>query len=392
MKQISGCIIIGGGMAGSSLAIALAKNGITVTLVDAGKPEDYLKNDFDGRVSALAYSSKKFYERIDIWGEMSAYAEAILDIRISDHNSHHFLHFDRKTSGDEPMGYIIENRYIREALYKEVTNQSSINFITGTKFTSFNQETNFVEINLTNNETIKAKLLVSAEGKDSKIRELAGIKTLSSKYDQSAIVCTVKHEKHHNGTAQERFLPVGPFAILPMKDSYHSSLVWTEKSELVAKFVNMSNEEFLDHIKERFTDYLGKLEVIGPRYSYPLGISYAKDMIAKRIALVGDSAHTIHPIAGQGLNLGLRDIEALLELIIEYRNLGLDIGSQVMLKRYNALRRTDTILMSAATDSLNRLFSNNIIPIKWTRRLGLAAVQKLPYLKEFFVGYAMGKR
>ncbi len=392
MKKTSDCVIIGGGMAGCSLAIALAKNGITVTIVDAGKPEDYLKNDFDGRVSALAYSSKKFYEKIGIWREMAPYAEAILDIRISDHHSHHFLHFDRKTSGNDSMGYIIENRYIRVALYKEVTNQSSVNFITGTKFTSFNQGSHFVEINLTNNEVIKTKLLISAEGKDSKIRELAGIKTLSSKYDQSAIVCTVEHEKPHNGTAQERFLPVGPFAILPMKGGHHSSLVWTEKSELVPYFMVMDEKEFTNHMKERFTDYLGKLEVIGPRYSYPLSISYAKDMIAKRIALVGDAAHTIHPIAGQGLNLGLRDIEALLELIVEYRNLGLDIGSQTMLLRYNALRRADTILMSAATDGLNRLFSNNIIPIKLARRLGLAAVQKLPYLKKFFVGYAMGKR
>ncbi len=383
-------IIIGGGMVGMALACALAQENIHVTLIDLANLNNRPTNNADGRASALAYSSFKFLQQIGAWEEMSKYAGTINEIRIVDNNSPLWLHFDHDLVCDEPMGYIVENRFINSALLNCVNKQGNIKLLAPGKYKRIEYFPSYVKIIMEDGEEIKANLLIAADGKNSKVRENSGIRLNKIDYEQSAIVCTVKHQKPHNNIAVEHFFPTGPFAILPMYDQLMSSLVWTEKKNLTPLYMKMSELSFANEVQKRFGEYLGKIEVIGERFSYPLSLSFAENYIATRMCLVGDSAHSVHPIAGQGLNLGYRDIEALINIIKEHTSLGLDIGSQSVLEKYKQARRFNNIQMIAATDILNRLFSNNIFPIKTARKLGLAGVNLMPELKKKFIKHAMG--
>ena len=236
---------------------------------------------------------------------------------------------------------------------------------------------------------VRARLAVAADGRDSALRREAGIAVTTWRYPQVGIVCTVAHERPHRGIAHERFLPAGPFAILPMTGN-RSSLVWTERSDLAPAMMALGEAEFGSEVALRFGDFLGRLDVVGPRWSYPLALVHAERYADRRLALVGDAAHAIHPIAGQGLNLGLRDAAALAEALVDDRRLGLDIGAAGALERYQRWRRFDSLVLMAATDGLNRLFSNDIEPLRLARDVGLAAVNRAVPLKRFIMRHAMG--
>ncbi len=378
-------------MAGLSMAAALAHTDFDIAVIESTDLKKVTSKTFDGRVSAITKHSKDVFLHCGVWKLMEPNAQPIFDIRITEAKSLIFLDYEHDLIGDEPMGYIIENRFIREAMLKHISAFKNIKIISPAKVKSIQYDSNYTTVELDNDKKIQAKLVVAADGKNSKIAKQAGIKTFFTDYNQDGIVCTVKHEKNHNAEARERFLPTGPFAILPMIGGFHSSLVWVEKRELASKYMNLNNEDFTEQVKNRIGDYLGKIEVVEPRFSYPLSLSFAKTYYSKRLALIGDAAHAIHPVAGQGFNLGIRDVAILAELLEENADLGLDIGNDNLLEAYQRRVRPDNFLMMAVTDGITRLFSNNVIPIKVARNLGVAAVNRMSTVKKFLMKHAMGE-
>ena len=394
--------IVGGGLNGLTLGIALASAGIEVAVIDREDPARMLAAAFDGRTSAIAYGSKRVLAAIGVWPMLADEAEAILEIRVADDNAPLFLHYDHREVGDEPLGWIVENRALRVALHERARQLPTLRHLAPAAVTHWNGvplsvtpglvpgvHEGMSDVRLANGTTLRAELVVAADGKNSPLREAAGIKSLTWSYPQTGIVATVKHERPHRGVAVEHFLPAGPFAILPMKHD-RSSIVWTERADRAPKILALDEAAFLGELRARFGDFLGEIALEGPRFSYPLSFLHASRMVAHRLALVGDAAHAIHPIAGQGLNLGIRDSAALAECLIDGRRLGLDLGDANLLARYERWRRFDSTLLAAATDGLNRLFSNAIAPVKFARDAGLAAVGQMPPLKRFFMRHAMG--
>jgi len=382
-------IILGGGLNGASMALALAHGGITSVVIDYADPKTILTANYDGRTCAIAAASKSVLEVIGAWENMADGAEPILDIRIADGQSPLFLHYDHHDVGDEPLGYIVENLVTRSALYRAIEKNDLIKMIAPTKVETIERDQDAMTITLSDGQVVRAPLAIGAEGRKSMLREWAGIKTYNWSYKQSAVVCTVKHKEPHNGLAVEHFLPAGPFAILPMTDN-RCSIVWTEGTDQANYLVNLDDQTFLDELHRRFDGYLGDLEVIGPRFCYPLGLQHAYHYTQDRLALIGDAAHGMHPIAGQGLNMGIRDVAVLAEILVNARRLGRDIGSADVLAEYEQWRRFDNTVMLAVTDVTTRLFSNDIAPIRWARDMGLAIVEKIPPLKKTFMSHAMG--
>ncbi len=386
-------LIIGGGMVGGTLALALAQGGLGVALVDQADPQALLAAEFDGRASAIALGSKRVLEGLGLWSLLEDGAAAIDDIRVSDGDSLFFLHYNHRDtgpdSGDEPFGHMVENRNLRKALATRLPHAPGVALLAPAAVVERQREDNGVAAVLEDGRRITARLMIGAEGRKSPTREHAGIRLTSWSYGQTAIVCTVAHEKPHRNVAQERFLPAGPFAILPLTGN-RSSIVWTERSSLAPAIMALDEKELLQELKRRFGDFLGELEVVGRRWAHPLSLQFAEKTIGQRLALVGDAAHGMHPIAGQGLNMGLRDVAALAQVLVDTHRLGLDIGSGAALERYQRWRRFDNTLMLAATDGLNRLFSNSIQPLRLARDLGLAAVNRLGPVKRLFMRQAMG--
>lgn len=386
-------LIVGGGFNGLTLATALSRAGLAVVVVDRESAEKQWAQNFDGRTSAIAYGSARVLDGLGIWAELDKLASPIREIRVSDNNSPLYLHYDPAELppplAGQPLGYIFENRDLRRVLYERAKESPGVTLIYGTEVASLERDGCGVSARLGNGDTIAARLTVAADGRDSKLRRQAGIAAARWPYPQTAIVCTVAHEKDHRGIAHERFLPAGPFAILPMTGR-RSSIVWTERSDEAPRLMALSEAGFLAELSRRFGDFLGALEVIGPRFAYPLGLVHADRYVAERLVLIGDAAHAIHPIAGQGLNLGLRGVAVLAEVLADARRAGRDIGEPETLRRYERLRRFDAFSMIAATDGLNRLFSNRAPIIRLLRDAGLAAVNRLPPAKRFFMRHAMG--
>lgn len=388
-------LIVGGGLVGMTLAAAFGKAGLGVAVVDTQDPRAGLDAGFDGRASAIALATQRVLAGLDIWPGLEAGAAPILDIRVSEGRSPLFLHYDHREAGDEPFGYMVENRNLRAALYRRVRKLSAVRLVAPAAIEELARGPAGVTSRLADGRRIRAPLAVAADGRGSWARESAGIRVTRWAYGQAGIVCTVAHERHHDFVAHEHFLPAGPFAILPlMGDPLDpgrcSSVVWTERKDLAPAIMALDGPNFLAELESRFGDFLGGIEVVGPKWCYPLGLQFAETLIGRRLALVGDAAHAMHPIAGQGLNMGLRDVAALAEVVLDARRLGLDIGDGAMLERYERWRRFDNTLMLAATDGLNRLFSNDIRPLRLARDLGLAAVDRLPPLKRQFMRHAMG--
>ena len=382
-------LIIGGGMAGLILAAALGSAGVSTAVIEPLAPEKLLDPGFDGRTTAIAGGSLNALASIGVWPEIGDEAADILEIRVSDEHSPLFLHYDHAELDDGPLGHIVENRIIRSALLERLTTLSSVKLFFGRRVESLDREGQFARAFLSDGTTLVAQLAIATDGRGSPTRKAANINVRQWRYPQIGIVCTVQHQYPHHGVAQEKFLPAGPFAILPMTGQ-RSSIVWTEKAELAPALLELPNQEFAEEVQIRFGDYLGDLEIVGPKFSYPLGLLHAEHYIAPRLALAGDAAHAIHPIAGQGLNIGIRDAAALAEIIVDALRLGLDPGSVNVLEGYERWRRFDNTMMIAATDGLNRIFSNDVGPIKFARDVGLAAVNRTPPLKRLFMRHAMG--
>ena len=406
-------LVAGGGMVGLTFAVALAEAGLAVMVVDRMDPALFREEAFDGRASAVARGSQQALEVLGLWDGMRAAASPILDIRISDGRpdaaraggaSALFLHFSNAdvaetAAAPRPLGYIVENTAIRRAALDRLRGLDKIDVRAPARLAEVTRRGGGVIARLGDGSKVSARLLVAADGRRSTQREAAGIKVMEVDYPQTAIVATVAHSEPHQGVAHEHFLPSGPFALLPMTDApdaggrpvHRSSLVWTEKRHLVPAMLALDETAFAQELQRRFGDSLGVLSLWSQRrWSYPLSLLHAERYIDRRLALIGDAAHGIHPIAGQGLNLGLRDVAALAECIVDARRLGLDIGGATVLERYQRWRRLDNMALIAATDSLNRLFSNDLPPLRLLRDLGLAAVHRIPPLKRFFMRHAMG--
>ncbi len=381
--------IVGGGLVGGTLACTLAGLGMATAVVEAGDPAATLDAGFDGRASAISLTSKRLLEATGLWRGMAGEATPMRHIRVSEGASPLYLDYDHRDVGDEPFGYMVENRHYRRALYAEIQANAGITFLTRSSAVQVERNAGGVDIRLADGAGIRAPLVVAAEGRNSALREDAGIRVSGWSYRQAGIVCTVEHEKPHGFVAHERFLPAGPFAILPLKGR-RSSIVWTERADRAPAIMALDDEGFTVELARRFGDFLGALHVVGPRWSYPLSLQFAERAVADRLALVGDAIHAMHPIAGQGLNMGLRDVAALTEVLSDARALGLDPGASYVLARYQRWRRFDNTLMLALTDGLNRLFAIEAPPIRLARDVGLAAVNALPPLKRFFMRHAMG--
>ncbi len=382
-------LIVGGGPVGGTLACALSAAGMEVIAVDQADPAAGLDAGFDGRASSIALGSQRILDALGLWAGMEPHAAPIRHIRVSEGDSPLFLHYDERDTGGPPFGYMVENRFIRKALFDRVPTLDTVRLFAPARVAGLERSASGVEARLADGRRISARLIVGADGRASGVRAGAGIRVTGWPYRQTAIVCTVAHERPHDFVAHEHFLPTGPFAVLPLLGN-RSSIVWTERKDLAPAIMALDEAEFLAELERRFGDYLGRLRVVGPRWSYPLSLQHAEMAIALRLALVGDAAHAMHPIAGQGLNMGLRDVAALTEVLAEARRLGLDIGADTVLERFQRWRRFDNTLMLAMTDGLNRLFSNAIGPVRLARGLGLAAVNRMPPLKRLFVRSAMG--
>ena len=407
-------VLIGGaGFAGLALAIALRQSlgqSFTVTVADPvlGRPVN------DARASAIVAAARHLFETIGVWDQVEA--QPILDMVVTDSRLQDavrptFLTFAGELDPGEPFAHMIENGPLLRALMAKASaegvtltseavadfeladgprNGSSLSGREGSRRGPSRQ----IEVTLAEGRKLSARLLVAADGAQSRIRERAGIATHGWSYGQSAIVTTVAHERDHGGRAEEHFLPAGPFAILPLErdpvSGHRSSIVWTEETQEAARIIGLPEAEFHAELERRFGLRLGEIEAVGPRRALALGLSVARTFIADRLALVGDAAHVIHPIAGQGLNMGLKDVAALAEVIVDVVRLGLDPGSLAVLDRYQSWRRFDTMAMGVATEGLNRLFSNRSDVLRLTRDFGLGLVERLPMLKRFFIREAAG--
>jgi 2-octaprenyl-6-methoxyphenol hydroxylase len=390
MRDDAELLIVGGGLVGLLLGVACAGAGLAVALVDRQDPATMLGEAFDGRASAIAYGSSRVLEALGLWPRIAGEAEPILEIRVADGGAPLFLHYDhRDLGGDAPLGYIVENRVLRGALIEAAHAQPSLSLLAPLAVERVDASPLAATAELADGRRLQARLVAAADGAASPLRRSAGIRTFEWRYPQTGIVTTVRHARPHGGIAVEHFLPAGPFAILPMTGN-RSSIVWTERSEIASRVAALPDAAFAAELAARFGDFLGAVEPLGPRSTYPLGLMLAERYAGARLALVGEAAHLIHPIAGQGLNLGIRDVAALAELVIDWRRLGLDIGDDRVLHRYQRWRRFDTVLLATVTDGLNRLFSNRIAPLRLARDLGLAAVDRLPPVKRLLMRDAMG--
>ena len=372
------------------LGIACGGAGLPVAIVDRQDPARLLGEEFDGRSSAIGYGSQQVLEAIGLWPPIAPDAEPIREIRVADDDSPLFLHYDHRELGaSAPLGYIVENRVLRRVLIDRIRSIPNVLFLAPLAVDSVSTSPLRATAELSDGRQLRTRLVAAADGQESPLRRAAGIRTVEWRYPQTGIVTTVRHQRPHNGIAVEHFLPAGPFAILPMTGN-RSSIVWTERAEFAPRLVDLSNAGFATELAARFGDFLGEVEPIGPRWTYPLKFLLAENYAATRLALVGEAAHTIHPIAGQGLNLGIRDVAALAELLIDARRLGLDIGEDSVLLHYQRWRRFDALALAAVTDGLNRLFSNSLPPIQLARDVGLAIVNRLPPLKRVLMRDAMG--
>lgn len=382
-------LIVGGGLVGGALACALGQAGLRVAVVDHEDPARLVRAEYDGRASAVALSARNALAAVGVWTGVAPHAQPILDIRVTEGDSPLFLQYGAEVRDDRPFGWMAENRALRRALLARMAVLPGVTLYAPARLAELSRDTERASARLDDGRTLAAALVVAADGRGSAVRRQAGIGVVDRDYRQHGIVCTVRHERPHRGIAHERFLPAGPFAILPLPGN-RSSIVWAERADLAPAIMAQDDEGFLAELRLRFGDFLGDLALEGRRFSHSLGLRLALRYVDRRLALVGDAAHGLHPIAGQGMNMGIRDVAALAELVVERHRLGLDIGDPAILARYQVWRRFDNLLMAAMTDGINRLFSNRIPPLRLVRDLGLAAVHRMPPLKRLFARHAMG--
>jgi 2-octaprenyl-6-methoxyphenol hydroxylase len=385
-------VIAGAGYVGLATAVAMraARPSLAIAVVDAA-PEGVWRND--GRASAIAAAACRMLKQLGAWDEIAPEAEAITDMVVTDSRTSDpvrpvFLTFDGDVGPNEPFAHMVANRVLNGSLRKLAADHK-IDLIEGVAVSGFEALPACTEVHLADGISLKTRLLVAADGVRSRLRDMAGIRTLYWDYGQSGIVCTVAHERPHNGRAEEHFLPAGPFATLPLKGN-RSSIVWTEKTAEAERLVALEPVLFEHELELRFGLKLGTISVEDKPRAWPLGLTLAREFVRPRFALAGDAAHGIHPIAGQGLNLGFKDAAALAETVVEADRLGQDIGALDVLENYQVWRRFDTVQMGVTTDVLNRMFSNDFGPLRAVRDIGLGLVDRMPPLKDFFIRQASG--
>jgi 2-octaprenyl-6-methoxyphenol hydroxylase len=400
-------VIVGGGLAGGLAAVALADAGFSCAIVDAADPAAMRSAAFDGRTTAISYASARVFQRLGLWDGIVHEVEPIRDILVTDGRAQNrfsdgavstfALHFDSRELGPEsPLGWIVENRFLRNAIFDAVEAAPNATLMAPAKRSGAAFRPGRAEITIDDGRVLGADLLLAADGRFSALRADTGLKTNEWRYRQTGIVATVAHERPHNGVAQEFFLPSGPFAILPMTSveddgrnmTHRSSLVWTEHADTAPAYLALDDDSFRIEIENRFGPYLGAVAIAGPRWSYPLAFTLAQSYVAPRLALIGDAAHAIHPIAGQGYNLGVKDIAALVDVLTDARSVGLDIGAMSVLQNYQRWRRFDSASLALGTDVLNRLFSNDFPPLRLARDIGMGAVGQVKPLRHFFMRQA----
>ena len=394
MKHDADILIVGGGLNGPTLALALAQCGLRVTVVDALPRDTREDPGFDGRAYALALASTRVLRALGLWQSLAPQAQPILEIKASDGRpgegaAPFFLHFDHAEIEEGPMGHMLEDRFLRSTLLNAMDAMPNITQISGTKVVAQDVQPNGVEVTLEGGRALRARLLIGCDGRESPTAARAGIRRTGRDYGQTALVCAVAHEKPHHGCAHQFFMPAGPLAILPLPGN-RSSIVWSESTEAAARINALDDAGYLEALRPRFGTFLGEISLEGKRYAYPLKLTIANSFIGPRLALVGDAAHGMHPIAGQGFNFGLRDVAALAEVLIEAKRRGEDIASPLVLERYQRWRRFDTMMMAVGTDGVNRLFSNDNTLMRAARDLGMGVISSVPALRRRFIREAAG--
>ncbi len=386
-------IIVGGGLNGPALALATAQAGFRVTIIDA-LPVDTRKDPaFDGRSYALALGSQRLLKGIGVWPTIADDAQPMLEIKVTDGRagegpSPWVMHFDHAEIEEGPMGYMVEDRHLRRAFLDAMAAEERITHLAGETVVD-QQVEGEARVTLASGGTVTGKVLIGCDGRSSGTATRAGITRTGWGYDQTALVCCVEHQKPHGGIAHQFFMPGGPLAILPLTDN-RSAIVWSEDATRAKTLAALDDAEFLDALKPAFGSFLGEIALTGGRFTYPLGLTLADRFVADRVALVGDAAHGVHPIAGQGLNAGLRDVAALAQVLTEAQRRGEDIGAPLTLERYQTWRRPDAAKLALATDTFNRLFSNDNPLIRAARDIGMGAVNAMPGLRRSFIREAAG--
>ena len=394
MKLDTDILIAGGGLNGSTLALALAGVGFSVTVVDPVAQHAKAADDFDGRGYALALTSQRLLKVLGLWPDIAKQSQPILQIKVSDGKagegpSPFVLEFDHAEIEEGPMGYMVEDRFLRRALAAKMDECERITQISDDMVIAQAFDSTGVTATLGSGGSLRAALLIGCDGRRSPTAERADIRRTGWGYGQTALVCAIGHDRPHHGIAHQFFMPPGPLAILPLPGN-RSSIVWTESTGEAARIHALDDAGYLEVLRPRFGDFLGRIKLAGKRFTYPLDLTLANSFVAERIALVGDAAHGVHPIAGQGLNAGLKDVAALAEVLALARRRGEDFGRADVLARYQQWRHFDVASLAAATDAFNRLFSNDNALLRAGRDLGLGIVNALPGLRRTFIREAAG--
>ncbi len=395
MSIDSDILIVGGGLNGPALALALAQAGLTSTVIDALPGGVQTEDNFDGRGYALALASKRLLDRIGIWARVQRQSQPMLEIKVTDGRagegplSPFFLHFDHAEIEEGPMGFMLEDRFLRRALSEAMAENERITVLEGETVTAQHTDASGVTLTLASGRMLRGKLLVGADGRKSGTAERAGIKRNGWDYGQTALVCAIEHDLPHHGIAHQFFMPPGPLAILPLPGNM-SSIVWSETHDNARAIHAMSDEDYIQVLRPRFGDFLGNIRLVGKRFTYPLNLTIAKGFASDHLALIGDAAHGMHPIAGQGLNAGLRDVGALAHVITHAHRRGEDFASELVLDRYQEWRRFDTATLALTTDLTNKLFSNDNPLLRLGRDIGMGVVNAMPGLRRAFIREAAG--
>jgi 2-octaprenyl-6-methoxyphenol hydroxylase len=398
MSETCDIIVIGAALNGMAAALSLGgrrvKRPLNVVVVDAKDPRAFASNSFDGRASAITAAARRMFEALGIWEKVAHEAQAMMDIIVTDSATPGaarpvLLAFGPEDMKGGPSSHMIENRFLYGAMLEEAMSSPAIRFHVGQPVEAYHFGPGLAAVTLADGTVLRASLIVAADGRNSPAREAAGIRLIGWPYDQMGLVATVEHELPHNGRAEEHFTPSGPFAILPLPGN-RSSLVWSERTEAAQRMLSLPMDQFEEELKLRFGSHLGNVRLISGRHGYPLAMYIADTFTKPRLALVGDAAHVLHPLAGLGFNLGLRDVAALADCLHDAAALGLDIGSEAVLDRYTQWRRFDTVATGAAMDGMNRLFANTNPVLTLLRRAGLMAVNRMGGLKSVFVSEAAG--
>ncbi len=400
MTKNSDIMIVGGGLNGPALALALAQAGFTVTVIDALPVKTRKNAGFDGRGYALALASKRLLNAIGVWPRVAQDAQPMYEIKVSDGHaglgpSPFFMHFDHSDGVDsnphDPMGFMLEDRFLRGAFLAAMKENPAITQISGQTVVAQTIDPQGISVTLTSGKTVRANLLIGSDGRASGTATRAGIHRTGWDYGQTALVCAIDHALPHNGIAHQFFMPAGPLAILPLPGN-RSSIVWSETTASDAAIHALSDADYLAVLRPRFGNFLGEISLAGQRFTYPLNLTLANAFVAERLALIGDAAHGMHPIAGQGLNAGLRDVAALAHVLTHARQRGEDIAAQLTLERYQQWRRFDTQSLALVTDLSNKLFSNDNPLLRLGRDLGMGAINAMPALRRGLMREAAGLR